>query len=77
MLSSNVGFPRSVFKPGLAGLLAVFLFALTPPGRGAAVVSIPGGIGAENVAPAPAINATFRFAVVDLTDTTPGQDLWE
>ena len=49
----------------------------SPPGRGAAVVSTPGGIGAACVAPAPAIAVTFRFAVVDLTDTTPGQDLWE
>ena len=77
MLSNHRGFPRSVFKPGLAGLLAVLLLTFSPPGHGAAVVSIPGGIGAEYVAPAPAINATFRFAVVDLADTTPGQDLWE
>ena len=77
MLSNHRGFPRSVFKSGLAGLLAVFLFTLSPPGRGASVVSTPGGIGAEYVAPAPAIEVTFRFAVVDLADTTPGQDLWE
>ena len=77
MLSNHRGFPRSVFQPGLAGLLAVFLFTFSPPGRGAAVVTIPGGIGAEYVAPAPAINVTFRFEIVDLADTTPGQDLWE
>ena len=77
MLSNHRGFPRSVFQPGLAGLLAVFLFTLAPPGRGAAVVSTPGGIGAAYIPPAPAINVTFRFAVVDLADTTPGQDLWE
>ena len=77
MLSSNVGFPRSVFKPGLAGLVAVFLFTFSPPGRAAAVVSISTGIGAAFVPSAPAIGVTFRFAVVDLADTTPGQDLWE
>ena len=77
MLSNHGGFPRSVLKPGLAGLIAVFLFTFSPPGRGAAVVLIRGGIGAAYVAPAPAINVTFRFEVVDLADTTPGQDLWE
>ena len=77
MLSDHRGFPRSVFQPGLAGLIAVFLFAFYPPGRGAAVVSTPGGIGAEYVAPAPGIAGTFRFEVVDLADTTPGQALWE
>ena len=77
MLSNHRGFPRSAFQPGLAGLIAVFLFTFAPPGRGAAVVTIPGGIGAGYVAPAPAINVAFRFAVVDLADTTPGQDLWE
>ncbi len=77
MLSSHRGFPRSSFTFGLAGLLAVVLFALSPPGRGAAVVSTPGGIGAAYVAPAPAIEVIFRFEVVDLADTTPGQDLWE
>ena len=76
MLSIQRGFPRSVFQPGLAGLFAVFLFALSPPGRGAAVVTIPGGIGAEYIAPAPAIAVTFYFEVVDLADTTPGQDFW-
>ena len=74
MLSNHRGFPSSVFQSGLAGLFAVFLFTFSPPGRGAAVVSIPDGIGAEYVAPAPAINVTFQFAVVDLADTTPGQD---
>ena len=77
MLSSHRGFPRSVFKSGLAGLIAVFLITFSPPSRSTAVVSNPSGIGAEYVAPAPAINVTFRFAVVDLADTTPGQDLWE
>ena len=77
MLSNHRGFPRSVFEPGLAGLIAVFLFAFSPPGRGAAVVTIPGGIGAEYVPPPPGIAVTFRFEVVDLADTTPGQDLWE
>ena len=77
MLSNHRGFPRSVLKPGLAGALAVFLFTLSPPGHGAAVVSIITGIGAEYIAPAPAISVTFRFAVVDVANTTPGQDLWE
>ena len=77
MLSNHRGFPGSVLKPGLAGLVAVFLLTFSPPGRGAAVVSTPGGIGAEYVAPAPAINVAFRFALVDAADTTPGQDLWE
>ena len=54
-----------------------FLLTLSPPGKAAAVVSDPSGIGLEYVAPAPAIEVTFRFAVVDLADTTPGQDLWE
>ena len=76
-MSSHRGFPRSAFPSGLAGLLAAFLFALSPPGRGAAVVSTPGGIGAACVAPAPGIEVIFRCAVVDLADTTPGQDLWE
>ena len=77
MLSNHRGSPRSVFKPGLTGLLAVFLLILSPSGRAASIVSTPGGIGAEFVAPAPAIAVTFRFEVVDLADTTPGQDLWE
>ena len=77
MRSNHRGFPRSVFKSGLAGLIAVFLFTFSPPGRGAAVVTIPGGIGAAYVPPAPGINVTFRFEVVDLADITPGQDLWE
>ena len=77
MLSNHRGFPRSVFKPGLAGLLAIFLFTLSPPGRSAAVVSTPGGIGAAYVPPPPDIAVTFRFAIIDLADTTPGQDLWE
>ena len=77
MLSNHRGFPRSVLKPGFAGLLGVVLFTYSPPGRGAAVISIPGGIGTAYVAPAPAIGVTFRFEVVDLADTTPGQDLWE
>lgn len=53
-----------------------FLLTLSPTGRAAAVVSLPKGIGAEFVQPPP-FAATFRFEVVDLTDTTPGQDLWE
>ena len=53
MLSNHRGLPRSVFKSGLAGLIAVFLFTSSPPGHGAAVVTVPGGIGAEYVAPAP------------------------
>ena len=61
--------------PGIPG--AVFLITFSPPSRSTAVVSNPSGIGAEYVAPAPAISVTFRFAVVDLADTTPGQDLWE
>ncbi len=77
MLSQHRGFPRSAFPSGLAGLLAVFLFMFSPPGRGAAVVSTPGGIGAAYVPPPPGIAVTFRFEVVDLADTTPGQDLWE
>ena len=77
MLSQHRGFPRSAFPSGLAGLIAVFLFAFSPPGRGAAVVSVPGGIGAAYVPPPPGIAVTFRFEVVDLADTTPGQDLWE
>ena len=77
MLSNHRGFPRSVFKPGLAGLIAVFLLTFSSPGRSAAVVSIPGGIGAAYVPPQPGIAVTFRFEVVDLADTTPGQDLWE
>ena len=77
MLSNHRGFPRSVIPPGIAGLLAVFLFTLSPPGRGAAVVTVPGGIGAAYVPPPPGIGVTFRFEVVDLADTTPGQDLWE
>ena len=77
MLSNHRGFPTADFTSGLAGIVAVFLFILSPPGRGAAVVSTLGGIGAEYIAPAPSIAVTFRFAVVDLADTTPGQDLWE
>ena len=77
MLSNHRGFPTADFTTGLAGVVAVFLLVLSLPGRGAAVVSTPRGIGPEYVAPAPAINVTFRFAVVDLADTTPGQDLWE
>ena len=38
MLSNHRGFPRSVFTPGLAGLLAVFLFAFSPPGRAATIL---------------------------------------
>ena len=38
ILSKHRGFPRSVLKPGLAGLLAVFLFTLSPPGRGATIL---------------------------------------
>lgn len=61
MLSNHVGFPRSVFQPGLAGLLAVFLSAFSPPERGTAVVSTRGGISTTYVALAPAINVVFRF----------------
>ena len=53
-----------------------FLLALAPPGWTAAVVSLPKGIGAEFIQPPP-IAAVFRFEVIDLADTTPGQDLWE
>ena len=77
MLSNHRGFPRAVFQPGLAGLLAVFLFLFSPPGRAASIVSTAGGIGAKYIPPPPGIAVTFRFEVVDLADTTPGQDLWE
>ena len=36
-----------------------------------------GGIGRAFVPPPPGIAVTFRFEVVDLAGTTPGQDLWE
>ena len=61
----------------LGVLPAVILLFFTPDAPGAAVVSLPKGIGAEFVPSAPAIAVTFRFEVVDLADTTPGQDLWE
>ena len=38
MLSNHRGFPRSVFQPGLAGLLTVFLFTFSSPGRAATVI---------------------------------------
>ena len=38
MLSNHRGFPRSVFTSGLAGLIAVFLFTFSPPGRGATIL---------------------------------------
>ena len=38
MLNNHRGFPRLVFEPGLAGLLAVFLFTFSPPGRGATIL---------------------------------------
>ena len=38
MLSNHRGFPSSIFKPGLAGFLAVFLFTFAPPGRAATVI---------------------------------------
>ncbi|MEO7318217.1 MAG: PEP-CTERM sorting domain-containing protein [Chthoniobacteraceae bacterium] len=73
MFPQSVGSRATVRKPGLAGLL----FFFTPDAPGAAVVSVPNGIGAAFVRPAPEIAVTFRFEVVDLADTTPGQDLWE
>ena len=57
MLSSHRGFPRSVLKPSLAGALAVFLLMFSPPGHGAAVVSIPIGIGVAYIPPATSIPA--------------------
>ena len=57
------------------GLHFVFDAALYES-HAAAVVSLPKGIGAEFAQPPP-FAATFRFEVVDLADTTPGQDLWE
>ena len=38
MLSNHRGFPRSDMKPGLAGVFAVFLFTLSPPGRAATMI---------------------------------------
>ena len=38
VLSNLAGFPRSVFKPGLAGVLAVFLFIVSPSGRAATIL---------------------------------------
>ena len=73
----SVGARTTVRNPGLAGLLAVLLLFFTFDAHGAAVVSLPTGIGAEFVQPPPGIAVTFRFEVVDLADTTPGQDLWE
>ena len=38
MLSNHRGFPRSVFRSGLVGLLTVFLFPFAPPGRAATLL---------------------------------------
>ena len=72
MFPQSVGSHATVRKFGLAGLLAVLLLFLAPDAPGAAVVSLPKGIGAEFVQPAPGIAVTFRFEVVDLANTTPG-----
>ena len=77
MHPQSVGSRAALRLSGPLGWFAVLLFALAPPGRSATVVSIPSSIGAEYVAPAPAFEVIFRFEVVDLADTTPGQDLWE
>ena len=38
MLNNHRRFPGLVFEPGLAGLLAVFLFTFSPSGRGATIL---------------------------------------
>ena len=77
MFPQLVGFPALDRNSRLTVLPTVMLLFFAPDAPGAAVVSLPKGIGAEFVQPAPPITATFRFEVVDLADTTPGQDLWE
>ena len=77
MFPQSVGSRTTVRKFGLAGLLAVLLIFLPPDAPGAAVVSLPKGIGTEFIQPPPEITASFRFEVVDLADAVPGQDLWE
>ena len=58
-------------------MLTILFFLSAPRAPGAAVVSLPKGIGTAFVQPPPEIAVTFRFEVVDLADATPGQDLWE